>query len=101
MIKARTNSLTDMLSHGQFIVEKDAEVTHSIGGRDRIHPTCRLRFVFSRRLSVARVPNQIISDFDRLSWSCFAEHQAWTAVTQCFMFEMDVAMDVIGGSSDN
>ena len=35
MIKTRTNSLTDMLSHGQFTVE-DAEDTHNIGGRDRI-----------------------------------------------------------------
>ena len=38
MVKTRTNSLTDMLSHGQFAVEKDAEVTHNIRGRDRIRP---------------------------------------------------------------
>ena len=38
MIKPRTNSLTDMLSHGQFTVEKDAEVTLNIGGRDHIRP---------------------------------------------------------------
>ena len=35
MVKAHINTLTDMLSHGQFAVEKDAEVTHNI---DRIRP---------------------------------------------------------------
>ena len=51
-------------------------------------PTCSLRFVFSRRFSMARVPNQIISDFDGFSWTRFAEHQAWTSSTQCSMFEI-------------
>ena len=76
MIKTHTGNLTDLLSHGQFTAEKDAEVTHNIRGRDRIVPTCRLRFVFSRRLSLDRVPNQIMSDFDGFSWRSFAEHQA-------------------------
>ena len=38
MVKARTNNLTNMLSHDRFTVEKDAEVTHNIRARDRIHP---------------------------------------------------------------
>ena len=87
-----------MLSRGQIAVEKDGVATHNIRGRDHIRPTCRLKFVFSRRSSVARVPNQLISDIDGLSWSRFAEHQASTASTQFSMFEMDAAMDVIGGS---
>ena len=40
------------------------------------YATCRLRFMFSRRLSVARVPNKIISDFDGFRWSRFADNQA-------------------------
>ena len=59
------------------------------------------RFVFSRRLIVARVPNQMICEFDGFKWSRFAEHQVWTASIQCSMFQMDAAMDVIDGSSDN
>ena len=74
---------------------KDAEITHNMRGHDHIR---RLRFVFSRCLSVARVPNQMILDFDGFSCSRFAEHQSWT---KCSMFEMDATMDVIGGSSDS
>ena len=38
MVKARTDNLTDMLSHRQFAVKKDAEVAHDISWRDHIHP---------------------------------------------------------------
>ena len=36
IVTAHTDNLTNMLSHGQFAVEKDAEVTHNIIGYDRI-----------------------------------------------------------------
>ena len=82
MVKAHTNNLTDVLFHDQFAVEKDDEVTDNIRMHDRISvPTCRLRFVFSRRFSIIRVRNQMISGFDGFSWSSFAKHQAWTALT--------------------
>ena len=55
---------------------------------DRGRPTCRLRFVFFKRLCPTRDPNQIISRFVGFIWRRFDQHRVYTAPTPCSMFEI-------------